>query len=451
MKYVPKIHHSRAIEHVLDNYFCGLWMDMGLGKTAISLTVLRILQMVFGYTRILVVAPLRVCKGGTWQNEIEKWDHTQCLTYSTVLGTEAEMLAALKKPAYIYITNYARLKFLTKRYKKWPFQMLILDESSKIANPASVRFKQLRRKHVFEGTRRVIELSGAPVPNGLKGVWTQLYLMDRGKRLEPTFGQFKSRWFIASEYKITPYPFAQEQIENLVKDICLSMKKEDYIDLPDMIETTVPVPIQDEVLMQGYRKLEKQFFTKIKNENISAVNAGVLTGKLRQYANGVIYTDTIEGTPKESIHLHDYKVDALQDIVDEFSDQPIIVAYNYKTDLARIKARFPYAVHARDVDDLENTWNAGKIKMLLMYPGSDVHGLNLQVGGHIGVWFGPTWDMDATLQFNARLSRPGQTHTVYIYYLVAPGTIDTTIMARWRSKKTVLDSLMETCKARYGE
>lgn len=449
MKAILHQYQQYSVEWIEKNPYCALLLDMGLGKTLSSLTAIEELINTFGLVdRVLVIAPLSVATD-TWPSEIDKWDHTKGLTFSQILGSKAKRLAALDKQADIYITNRENVVWLAEHYKtKWPFKTVIIDELSSFKASNSKRFKALRRVRPYMD--RVIGLTGTPAPNTLIDLWPQIYLLDQGERLGKTITTYRNRYFYPGRsnghvvYNWNLKPGAEQEIYEAISDIAVSMKARDYLNLPARINNTVEVQLnkREQVL---YDQLEKDYVLELAQgeTEIVASNAAVLSNKLLQMANGCIYDD--EGAPQV---IHDQKIEALKRIIEEAQGQPVLVFYTYKHDLARIKEAIP------DVVDLDvkrgdvKKWNEGEIPILLAHPQSAGHGLNLQHGGHIVVWFGLTWSLEYYQQANARLDRQGQTESVIVHHLVARGTLDEHVMEVLAGKEQGQDALLDAVKAK---
>lgn len=436
-----KLHEYQeyARDWILEHPYCGLLLDMGLGKTLTTLTAIDELKNIFCEDhKILIIAPKKVAEE-TWSAEIEKWGFD--LTYSKILGTTKQRVEALAVEADLYIINRENVVWLVEYFKtKWPFTFVVVDELSSFKSSKSKRFKALRK--VRPKLERFVGLTGTPAPNSLIDLWPQIYLMDRGERLETSQTRYKNRYFAPDKhngpivYSWTPRPGAEDEIYDKLEDICVSMKAKDYLNLPGRIDNVVEIELSD---YDKYKKLERELV--LEEEEVTAANAAVLANKLIQMANGAIYNDD-----KSVVQLHDDKLDALERIVEDSQGQPILVFYQYQHDLERIKSRFK---EAEELDSLER-WNKGEIPILLCHPQSAGHGLNLQEGGHIIVWFGLTWSLEYYQQANARLNRQGQTETVIIHHLVVKGTLDERVMQVLQSKEKSQDELLNAVKAQIG-
>ncbi len=445
MKYNPYEYQTFATNFVLEHPFCGLILDMGLGKSVITLTALwDLLLDRFESRKVLVIAPKRVAED-TWSKEIQKWDHLQGLTWSLVLGSEKERLAALQKNAMIYIINRENVVWLTENYR-WDFDTLVIDELSSFKSSKAQRFRALRR--VRPKLSRVIGLTGTPQPNGLLDLWPQIYLLDQGQRLGRFIGGYRDRFFLPDKrnqeivYSYKPREGAEEKIYGLISDICISMKATDYLNMPDLISSRVEVAMSPKE-RKVYEEFRKNMVARVGGTELDAVNAAALSGKLTQLANGAVYDEE-----HHVLRFHDRKLDALEDIIEAANGKPLLVAYWYKHDLERIRERFDIRVidRAKDIDD----WNAGRISLALIHPASAGHGLNLQEGGSTIVWFGLTWSLELYQQLNARLWRQGQKHTVVVQHIVTAGTQDEAIMKALARKDVSQEAMIAAVRAEIG-
>lgn len=442
-------YQKAAVSHIIDHPAAGLFLDMGLGKTVSTLTAInRLMNVYMEVTKVLVIAPKRVAEN-TWTTECGKWDHLKGLRISRVLGTEKKRKAALKEDADIYVINRENVVWLVAQLKGWwPFDMIVIDELSSFKSNTATRFKALRK--VRPMSARVVGLTGTPAPNGLIDLWPQMYLLDMGERLEKTITAYRSKYFkpgrtngqVVFDYK--PNSGSEDAIYSRISDICISMKAGDYLDLPDLIEIPVEVSMSDRQ-MQQYEKFEEEQVLKLQDEgDISAVNAAALSNKLLQYANGAVYD------ADRNIHeLHEAKLDALEEIVEAANGSPVLVFYSFRHDVARIMKRLK-AYHPKEIDGQEDiqAWNDGRIPVMLAHPASAGHGLNLQQGGHIMVWFGLPWSLELYQQANARLHRQGQRQPVRSYAIMTKGTMDADVKKALSGKTDRQDALMEAVKAR---
>lgn len=446
MKYIPHDYQAYCIDYLLSHPAAGLFLKPGMGKTSTSLTAAeRLMYDRFEVSKVLVIAPLRVAED-TWSRESEKWDHLRHLRISKVLGSEKERLAALAVDADVYCINRENVPWLVKHYGLgWPFEAVIVDESSSFRNPSAQRFKALRKVRPL--IRYIWELTGTPRPRSLLDLWAQIYLLDRGERLGKTMTEYKNRYFTPGRrngyvvYEWIPRPGAEAEIYAKISDICVSMEAKDYLALPELVTTPRVVPLSPEVREQ-YEQMEREAVLELPEGVIDAGSAAAVNGKLLQIAGGAVYDED------HNVHeLHAAKLDVLEDIMEEANGESVLVAYWYKHERDRIMARFPQAVQLKDSETIA-AWNRGEIPMLLVHPAGAGHGLNLQDGGHIVVWFGPTYDGELNEQLIDRLYRQGQKETTSVIYLVAEGTVDLDAMASLEAKANGQDAMMKAIKAR---
>ena len=451
MKYEPYPYQAHAERFILEHPACGLFLEMGLGKTVITLSAVKKLLEDFVVERVLVVAPLRVA-ATVWAEECRKWDHLVDLRVVKVLGSAADRKAALRQKADIYVINRENVawlvRYFTGAHVDFPFDMVVLDELSSFKSASSERFKALRRVRPAIG--RIVGLTGTPAPNGLIDLWSQVYLLDRGQRLGQTLGGYRQRYFNEGRrnaqivFNWVPKPEAEEAIYHKLDDLCISMRAQDYLTLPPCLERVVTVRLPDQA-RAAYDRLERDLVLPLRDTVIAAQTAAVVTGKLLQMADGAVYD---EGRRVHAIH--GAKLDALEDLLEAANGQPVLVYYAFQHDLQRIMEKFTAArvlSTPRDVED----WNAGRVQLMLAHPDSAGHGLNLQAGGHIMVWFGLTWSLEKYQQANARLYRQGQQQPVVIYHLVAENTMDEQVMKILSGKEKRQDALIEAVKARVNE
>lgn len=433
---------------IIEKPFCGLLLDMGLGKTLTTLTALNDLKYDYiELNNVLIIAPLRVADK-TWPDEIQKWDHLQHLTFSKVLGSTKKRIEALAEPADIYLINRENVVWLVEYYgKSWPFETVVIDELSSFKDPSSKRFKALRKVRPL--MKRVIGLTGTPAPNNLINLWSQLYLLDRGERLEPRVTHYRAKYFQPGQrdghvvYNWSLLPGAEERIYDLISDICISMKSKDYLQLPERLDNVVEVDLTAKE-RANYQKLEREYILSLETDVIAS-NAAVLANKLLQFASGAIYDED-----KNVLTIHSQKIEALKEIVEEAQGEPILVFYNFQHDLERIKNAFPQARELQGAEDMDE-WNNGQVPLLLAHPQSAGHGLNLQAGGHTIVWFSLTWSLEYYQQANARLMRQGQQHNVIVHHLITKDTIDERVLKVLQGKEKGQDALLEAVKARLEE
>lgn len=446
MKYNPHNYQQFATDFILEHPVACLMLDMGLGKTIITLTALWQLTLdSFDVSRILVIAPKRVA-ADTWPKELSKWEHLKGLDASLVMGTQAEREAALRQQTFLYIINRENVSWLVENHR-WDFDMVVIDELSSFKSNQAQRFKALKKVRPL--VSRIVGLTGTPAPNSLLDLWPQMYLMDMGQRLGRFIGGFRERFFMPDKrsreiiYSYKPREGAEEAIYDLISDICISMKAVDYLDMPELIMNRVEVSM-DSREQKIYDDFQRDMVVNLHGEELDAVNAAVLSGKLLQMANGAVY-----GENHKVLRIHDRKLDALEDLVEAANGKPLLVAYWYEHDLQRIKARFKTARcidTTKDIDD----WNAGRIPLALVHPASAGHGLNLQDGGCTIVWFGLTWSLELYQQLNARLWRQGQKHTVVIHHIVTKGTHDEDVLRALECKDTRQSALIDAVRARIG-
>lgn len=436
-------YQRKGVEFIKSEKRCFLCLDMGLGKTATTLTAITDLIDSFSVSKVLVVSPLRVAKS-VWPKEPSQWSHLEDLRVSLVTGNERQRMAALQQDADIYSINRENLVWLVELLgKKWPFDCVVIDESSSFKNPSSKRFRALKR--VLPNTEYMVLLTGTPSPNSLLDLWAQCYLVDFGMALGRTFTGYKQRFFEQDYmgYNWTLRQGGDKTIHNLIRPFTLSMSAEDYLELPKRIDLIEYVDLPNRT-MANYLEFEKELLLELDDgEEIEAVNAAALAGKLLQWCNGAVYTDEARNWSE----VHKLKLDVLEELF-EYNDEPMLVAYNFKSDLARIKDRFPDAVVLdKDPETIER-WNRGEILMLLAHPASAGHGLNLQKGGSLIVWFGLSWSLELYQQFNARLYRQGQTKPVRIVHIIARGCIDERVMqvldGKDQTQRRLLDALKPT-------
>ena len=446
MKFTPHAYQKYAIDYIKTHPVTALFLDMGLGKTVTTLTAIRDLMYdTFEIQRVLVVAPLRVARD-TWPEEIRKWDHLKELTCSVVVGNMVERRRALQKEADIYIVNRENLAWLYQN-SRLDFDMVVLDELSSFKNAQSKRFKAM--KAMRPKVKRIVGLTGTPSGNGLMDLWAEFRLLDMGERLGNYISQYRSLYFkpdkrngmVVFSYK--PLPGAEEVIYHQIADITVSMKANDYLEMPKLVSVAKEVTLSEKE-KKRYDELKKSLVLELPGGEVTAANAASLTMKLSQMANGAIYTDD-----KNVVSIHDRKLDALEDLVESANGQPVLVAYWFKHDKDRIQKR----MEARELKESQDfaDWNARKIPVALIHPASAGHGLNLQQGGSILIWFGLTWSLELYQQTNARLWRQGQqSRTVIIQHIVAKGTIDERILKVLEHKDGTQAALIDAVKADLG-
>lgn len=451
MKFIPHDYQTRAIQRIINQDRVGLFLDMGLGKTVITLTAVQeLVQDRFEVSRVLVIAPKRVAED-TWTREHEKWDHLQSLRVARILGNAKQRCDALAETADVYVIGRDNVRWLVdlcERRKCWPFDMVVIDELSSFKNPQAKRFRSLRK--VMPAVKRVVGLTGTPSPNGLMDLWAEVYLLDGGKRLGRTLGRYRERWFRPAAmngyvvYRWEPLRGAKREIESRLSDICISMSAADYLKLPARMDNIIHVKLTPEA-MAAYKKLEREQLLEVSEDDaVVAANAAAVMNKLLQMANGRVYTDR-----KDVLQVHDQKAEALAEIV-ETTGEPVLVFYSYKHDLGAIREKLPEARELQGLEDIA-AWNAGKIQVLLAHPASVGYGLNLQDGGHVIVWYGLTWSLELYQQANARLHRQGQQKPVIVHHLIAEGTADEQVMRALQKKDTSQEALLAALKERREE
>ena len=438
-----------AVDHVINNSGAGLFIACGLGKTVSALTAIN--RLMYDYceiSKVLIIAPKRVAES-TWTDEIKVWDHVKHLKLSVVLGTERERKEALKAKADIFIINRENVAWLVGYYQSaFPFDLVIIDELSSFKSSKSIRFKSLRM--VLPKVKRVIGLTGTPASNGLIDLWSQLYLLDQGARLGKSLTGYRERYFTPGKrngqvvFNYNLKAESEQAIYDKIGDICISMKAEDYLSLPERINITKEIKLPT-AIQEKYDEFEKQQVLSIieSDTDISAVNAAALSTKLRQFANGAVYD------AEKNFHVvHDEKLEALEELVEEANGQPVLIFYSFKHDLERIKKRLKgYKPQTLDGPSDIEAWNKGEISVLLAHPASAGHGLNLQAGGNIVIWFGLNWSLELYQQANARLDRQGQIKPVIIYHLITVSTIDQKVFSALEGKAEGQDALMDAVKA----
>ena len=445
MKFVPHEYQKYATKFIEENDISALLLDMGLGKSVITLTAIRNLIIKGEVGRVLVIAPLRVARS-TWPDEIAKWDHLNDLTYSVAVGTEKERLEALRKNVEIVIINRENVDWLVnKSGYRFNFDMIVIDELSSFKSYSAKRFKALLKVRPY--VERIVGLTGTPSSNGLMDLWAEYRLLDFGERLGRYITRYRLKYFtpdkrsatVIFSYKLLPG--AEDEIYNAISDITISMKAKDYLKMPDLIINEVTVDL-DPSERRTYETLRKEMVVQIsEQEEIDAVNAASLSGKLLQMANGAVYDED-----KRVLRIHDKKLDALEDLIEAANGKPVLIAYWYKHDLERIKERFNVREILNDQDIRD--WNNGKIDVAVIHPASAGHGLNLQQGGSTMIWFGLTWSLELYEQANARLYRQGQNETVVIHHIITKGTIDEDVMLALKRKEKMQSALIDAVKAR---
>lgn len=446
MRYEPYAYQEYAENFILDNPGAGLLLDMGMGKTATTLTAVeKLIRDRFELCRVLVIAPLKPAVE-TWPAEIEKWAHLEGLTYSLVIGSEKERIAALNRDAEIYIINRENVVWLVNYYKKkWPFEMVVIDELSSFKSSKSQRFRALKR--VRPMMKRVVGLTGTPSPNGLLDLWSQIYLIDQGEALGKTVTGYREKYFTPDKRNATtifswkPKPGAAEEIYDRLRSCCISMDSAEYLDLPERLYINHEVELPEEAKEQ-YKQLQRDMLLPFADGDIDAGSAGILTNKLLQFCGGCVY-DENRGVKE----FHATKLDKLEQLIEEANGQPVLVFYAYQHERERIMRRFSEAVEIRE-DTAVKRWNAGDVPILLAHPASAGHGLNLQEGGHIAVWYNWTHNLEWYQQANKRLHRPGQKEVVLIHHIGVRGGLDMQVLNNVLAEKAdAQDFLIQALRA----
>lgn len=453
MIYTPHPYQKYCIGRAVTDPALGLFLDMGLGKTVITLTAINELKYNrFEVRKVLIIAPKKVAEA-TWSKEAAKWEHLKKLRFSLILGSQTKRIRALNTPADVYIINRDNVSWLVDYYRNaWPFDMVVIDESSSFKNPRAKRFKSLKmiRGHI----KRLIELTGTPAPNGLADLWAQIYLLDGGQRLGKHITGFRERYFDPDKrnaqqiFTYKPKEGAGLAVEECISDICVSMKAEDYLQLPDIVYDDIPV-VLDGKAKKLYEKMETEMLIKVDESTIDAGTAAVLSNKLMQLCNGAVYDEN--GFVTE---MHDCKLEAFCELVDSLNGQPALVFYNFQHDRERIKnALRKSGLRVRELKTPrdETDWNERKIDILLAHPASAAYGLNLQDGGNHVIWFGLNWSLELYQQANKRLHRQGQKQKVIVHHLIVEGARDEDVIAALQDKCITQDKLIDSLKARIRE
>ena len=448
MQYVPHPYQEFAKEYMISNPLSALFLEMGLGKTITTLTAIdELLYDCFEIRKVLIIAPLRVANS-TWPSEIKKWEHLKLLRYSIVTGNESERIQALTTEAEIYIINRENVDWLVnKSCVAMNFDMLVIDELSSFKSYTSKRFKSLLKIRPY--FKRVVGLTGTPSSNGLMDLWAEFRILDLGHRLGRYITHYRNKYFVPDKrngmiiYSYKPQEDAEQQIYEAINDITISMKSCDHLKLPELIMNEVEVVLENKEV-ERYQDFKKAMVMTIGEEEIDAVNAASLSNKLLQLANGSIYDE------EKNYHtVHDKKIEALEQLIEEANGKPVLIAYWFKADKERIEQRFKVR-EIQSASDIED-WNKGEILVGLIHPASAGHGLNLQQGGCTLIWFGLTWSLELYQQTNARLYRQGQNQTVVIHHIITKNTIDEDVMKALKRKERTQEALMSDVKARIGE
>ena len=444
MIYKPHPYQAYATKRILEQANVGLLLDMGLGKSVITLTAID--ALIYDYlcvSRVLVIAPKKVAEA-TWQAEARKWEHLHRLTIATALGTAQERAAAVEAGANVTIINRENVVWLVEEYgARWPFDMVVVDESSSFKNPAAKRFKALRR--MLPRIHSIVILTGTPAPNGLMDLWSQVYLLDRGERLGRFITHYRERYFDHNPWRheYVAKAGAFDAVQARIADICVSMKAEDWLQLPELIVDDVPVALQGAGL-KAYREMERTMVAEVGGEEISATTAAALTGKLLQLCGGAVYDEN-----GNAHHVHDAKLEALSELIEQLHGEHALLFYGYRHELPGIEARLT-GIRWRRLDSAADAeaWNRGEVDVLLAHPASCAYGLNLQDGGRHVIWYTLTWSLELYQQANARLYRQGQTKPVIIHRLLVQGGVDEDVAKALGDKDETQAALVEALKAR---
>ena len=448
--FVPHNYQQYCIDRIISDKAIGLFLDMGLGKTAITLSAIKKLKYEYWRSaKVLVIAPKKVAES-TWSKEAAKWEGLSSLRFSFVLGSAEKRLKALKTPADIYMINRENVMWLVDHYRNaWPFDTVIIDESSSFKNHQAKRFKALKavRSHID----RIVLLTGTPTSRGLMDLWAQVYLLDCGKRLGRNITAYREAFFVPDKrnrttiFSYAPKDGAEETIYNAISDICISMKAEDYLELPELVYNDIPVKL-DTAAQKAYDRLERDTLLPVDDTVITAGSAAVLRGKLLQLCNGAVYDED-----KNVMQIHDCKIEALLETVEQLNGQHAIICYNFQHDKTRLLEALKathLTVKVYEGKAEEDAWNAGDIDLLLVQPASCGYGLNLQEGGHHIIWFGLTDSLELYQQTNKRLHRQGQPYPVIVHHLLVQGGTDEDVIKSLGGKADVQDSLLEALKVR---
>ena len=450
MEFKPHNYQAYCIQRILEDPAVGLFLRPGLGKTSITLSAVNILRYFYWQVaKVLVIAPKKVAEA-TWSKEAAKWDHLKQLKCVTVLGSTSKRIQALNTPADVYIINRENVQWLVEYYQQsWPFDMVVCDESTSFKNHQSKRFKALKLVRRF--CRKVVLLTGTPSSKGLIDLWAQIYLLDEGKRLGRTITAYRQQYFLENTHgghfsDFKPKSGAEVSVLSAIADICVSMKAEDYLELPECVEHEIPVALDDRVKRE-YDKFERDLLLEIDEDVVTAQGAAVLTGKLLQFCNGAVY-----GNEKQTMKVHDCKLDAYIELLEQIGGEPCMTFYSFRHDLDRIlerlkKMKLRVRVYSGPQD--EEDWNAGLIDVLLAHPASCAYGLNLQAGGRHVAWFGLNWSFELNDQGKCRLWRQGSEYDkVFIHYFVVQGCVDEEVMAAIRDRADTHETVMRALKAR---
>ena len=450
MKYTPHNYQAYAISRIVNDDAVGLFLRPGLGKTSITLSAINILRYYkWAVSKVLVVAPKKVAEG-TWSKEAGKWDHLQHLRVVTVLGDKNKRIKAVNTPADVYVINRENIPWIVDYFKQaWPFDMVVLDESTSFKNPQSKRFKALKLVRRF--MKKVVLLTGTPSSRGIEDIWAQVYLLDEGQRLGKNITAYRQTYFNCNTHggHFTEYKAkdgAEDAVLNAISDICISMTAEDYLELPSLVEHEVPV-VLDAKAKKAYDRFEKDLLLELDEDIVTAGTAAVLTGKLLQFCAGAIY-----GEDKRVLPLHDCKLGAYMELLEQLEGERCITFYGFQHDKDRIlealsKTKLNVRVYEGTKD--EDDWNAGEIDVLLVHPASCAYGLNLQAGGRHIIWFTPNWSFELNDQGKCRLWRQGSPYDkVFVHYLVVQDGVDEDVIRAVQDREQIHDNVMNVLKAR---
>ncbi len=447
-EFIPHDYQRHCIDKLIENPRYGLYIDMGLGKTIITLSAIKHLRdYMFLARKVLIIAPKKVAEN-TWQSEAKKWKHTEHYTFSAIMGSEKKRIEAIYAKADIYVINRDNVTWLIDFLKhEWDFDTVIIDESTSFKNPKAKRFKSLT--HILPRVDRLIELSGTPSPNGIQDLWAQVFLLDEGERLGKSFYGFRQRFYSKDPYKPHTWELKSggySSCTNLISDICLSLKSDDYIKLPDLISQHIEVSLTPKALRE-YEELERKMILDLPDlEDISATNAAALSTKLLQLASGAVYDD--EGRWSA---INTCKIDALTEMIESLQGEHLIIYYQYRHEKERILQvlkKFKLRVSCLENKEDEEKWNRGEIDVIVGHPQSMAYGLNLQGGGNHIIWFSLPWSYEFYTQANKRLHRQGQGKPVIVHSLITKGTRDEDVLTAIKNKKTTQDAVIESLKAR---
>lgn len=450
MEFVPHNYQKYCIDKIVSTPATGLFLDMGLGKTVITLSAVRELKFNrFAVSKVLVVAPKKVAES-TWSKEIDKWEHLKILSVSLILGSQTKRINAVNTPADIYVINRENIPWLVDYHRnQWPYDMVVIDEFSSFKNHKAKRFKSLSM--IRPRIKRIVGLTGTPAPNGLLDLWAQVYLLDGGQRLGKFITHFREIYFEPDQrsrdriYSYAPKEGADDKIKNLIGDICISMKAEDYLELPDITYNTIRVSL-DKKAEKAYKQLERDMLLQIDDQTIDAGSAAVLTNKLLQLCNGAIYDEN-----RNIIPIHNCKLETFIELVEGLNGNPALVFYNFQHDKERIKkvlSKMNLRVRDLKTPQDETDWNNREIDILLAHPASAAYGLNLQQGGNHVIWFGLNWSLELYQQANKRLHRQGQTEKVIVHHLAVAEGVDGDVLNALAGKETTQEQLLLALKAR---